>query len=111
MPPAKKRKITDGSKVQEDAVLNDTAARKSPDPQHTEEEVEVESPGDTKPEASSVDKNQERRERFKALQARAVSLHCPTIPICQALIFCVAKLRPEESQRSSRRIPATSDRP
>ena len=78
MHPAKKRKIADESNVQDDPPLDNTAVRKSQDLQHIDKEVEFDSRGKSQLDSSSVDKNQERRERFKALQARAVSLLRPT---------------------------------
>ena len=74
MPPAKKRKIVDESKVQDDEALNEIALRNPQDLQHIDKEVEIKSSKDSEQEINSIDMNQERRERFKALQARAVSL-------------------------------------
>ena len=78
MPPAKKRKIVDESKVQDDAPLDETEVHKSQNSRHIDEEVEVEPSRDSQPDTSTVDQDQARRERFKALQARAVSLLSPT---------------------------------
>ena len=78
MPPAKKRKIVDETKVQYDASLDETEVRKSQDSGHIDKEVEVEPSRDSQPDTSTVDQDQARRERFKALQARAVSLLPPT---------------------------------
>ena len=63
MPPGKKRKI----------AVDETAIPTSQDPPHVDEESKSEPPGDSQPDVTSADKNQERKERFKALQARAVS--------------------------------------
>lgn len=79
MPPAKKRKIANESNVQDSAPVDETAVPKSHDPQRIEKESENEPSGDSQPEFKSVNKDQERKDRFKALQARAVSLFCPTI--------------------------------
>ena len=110
MPPAKKRKIADEPKVQDGAPVDEMAISKSQDPQHIDKELESERSGDSKPDPSSVDKNQERKERFKALQARAVSLLRLTIYEWPSTDIYVAKVRSEESQRSSSRITTTSDR-
>lgn len=111
MPPAKKRKITEKSKVQDGVPVDGTAVLKSQDPQPVDEELEVEPSEDTQPDASSIDKNQERKERFKALQARAVGLLSPAISGCASTYLSVAKICSEESQGSSRRVTTTSDRP
>lgn len=74
MPPAKKRKIVDESKVQDDTTLEDTATLESQDPQHVDQEVDIERSEDSQPDTTAADRNQERRERFKALKARAVSI-------------------------------------
>ncbi|KAF6225240.1 hypothetical protein HO133_010437 [Letharia lupina] len=71
MPPAKKRKIANESKVQDGAPVDETAAPKSQHPQYIDRESEAEPSEDAQPDLISVDKNQERKERFKALQARA----------------------------------------
>ncbi|KAL9135268.1 MAG: hypothetical protein Q9175_003536 [Cornicularia normoerica] len=71
MPPSKKRKIADESEVQDGAPVDKTAVPKSQDPQRIDEELEAELSGDSQPDFRSVDKNQERKERFKALQARS----------------------------------------
>lgn len=71
MPPAKKRKIADESKLQGGALLDEPAEPKSQGPQNINKESEAEPSGDSQPDLSSIDKNQERKERFKALQARA----------------------------------------
>lgn len=78
MPPAKKRKIVDETKVQYDAPLDETEVRKSPNSRHMDEKIESEPSTDSQPDTSTVDQDQARRERFKALQARAVSLLPPT---------------------------------
>lgn len=78
MPPAKKRKIADDSKVQDGAPVDGAAVPKSQDSQQIDKESEIEPSRDTQPDLESVDKNQERKERFKALQARAVSFLRPT---------------------------------
>ena len=72
-PPAKKRKIADEPKVQDDATVDGKAVPKTRTPQHLDRAVDIEPSGDSQPDTTSVDKNQERKERFKALQARAVS--------------------------------------
>lgn len=110
MPPAKKRKIANESKVQDGAPVDETAAPKSQHPQYIDRESEAEPSEDAQPNLRSVDKNQERKERFKALQARAVSLLRPTVE-WPSTDPCVAKVRSEEPQRSSRRVTTTSDRP
>ena len=71
-PPSKKRKIVDEPKVQDDAALDDTEIHKSQDPQHSNQKIEGDPLGDSQTGISSVDRNQERKERFRALQARAV---------------------------------------
>ena len=78
-PPSKKRKIVDESKVQQDAALDDTDVSKSQNAQHLDQKVDSEPSEDSQPAITLVDKTQERKERFKALQARAVSvLHSAT---------------------------------
>lgn len=62
MPPAKKRKITEES---------GSAVSNAQESQQVDKESETEPSKGTQPDASSVDKNQDRKERFKALQARA----------------------------------------
>ena len=111
MPPAKKRKIADESKVQDGEPVDETAVPKSQVPQNAGEYSEAEPSGDPQPDVRSVDKIQERKERFKALQARAVSLLRFTIPEWPRTDPSVAKVLSEESQRSSRRVTTTSDRP
>ena len=84
MPPAKKRKIVDESKVQDDAPLGDTKILESQASQHIDEK-EVEPLEDSQASSNAVDKDKERRERFKALQARAVSLLRLMIAKCRVL--------------------------
>ena len=95
-PPSKKRKIVDESKAQDDAALDDTEARKSQTSQHYDKKVDGEVSGDSQTGINSVDKNQERKERFKALQARAVSV-LPT-PLSDRLNanLCAAKVRSDQ---------------
>ena len=89
-PPSKKRKIVDESKVQDDAALDDTEA------QHCDKNVDGELSGDSQTGINSVDKNQERKERFKALQARAVSvLYTPLSDRLNADL-CAAKIRSDQ---------------
>ena len=75
MPPAKKRKI----------AVDETP--QSQDPPHVDDESKAEPSGDSQPDLTSADKNQERKERFKALQARAVSFLCPKTLSGLVLIF------------------------
>lgn len=77
MPPAKKRKI----------AVDETTIPTSQDPPHVDKESKTDPSGDSQPDITSADKNQERKERFKALQARAVSLLCPTILSGRVLIL------------------------
>lgn len=110
MPPAKKRKIADESKLQGGALLDEPAEPKSQGPQNINKESEAEPSGDSQPDLSSIDKNQERKERFKALQARAVSLLSPTIFGWPSIDLYSAKVCSKEPKRSSRRVTTTSDR-
>ncbi|KAM0800931.1 SYF2 splicing factor-domain-containing protein [Usnea florida] len=71
MPPAKKRKTAHVAKAQDAVHVDETATPKSNDPPHVDKGAEAEPCGDPQPDLESVDKNQERKERFKALQARA----------------------------------------
>ena len=93
MPPAKKRKIADEPKVQDGAPVDERAISKSQDPQYIDKELNAERSGDSKPDLGLVDKNQERKERFKALQARAVSLLPLTISEWPSTDIYVAKVR------------------
>ena len=72
MPPAKKRKTAHVSKAQDVTHVDETVTPKSEDPQHVDQRSDAEPIQDLQPDLESVDKNQERKERFKALQARAV---------------------------------------
>ena len=92
-PPSKKRKIVDESKVQDDAALDDTEARKLQDPQHCDKKTDGELSGDAQTGIQSVDKTQERKERFKALQARAVSMLSPPVSDWLSANLCAAKVR------------------
>ncbi len=111
MPPAKKRKIADESKSHDDPPVDETAEPKSQVPQHIDKDSKAEASGEPQVDLESVDKNQERKDRFKALQARAVSSLHPTIPEWPSTDFYVAKVRSKEPQRSSRRVTTTRDRP
>ena len=73
MPPAKKRKIVDESKEQDDAPLDNTHIHESQDAQHVDQRIETEPSKDSQANGTSPDNDQERKERFRALQARAVS--------------------------------------
>ncbi len=107
MPPAKKRKIVDESKVQDDEALNETALRKPQDLQHTDKEIEIKSSKDSEQEINSIDMNQERRERFKALQARAVSL----LPLHSSMHGGVLKFTQQKSaQKNLKEAAAESQR-
>lgn len=110
MPPAKKRKIAHESKLQGGLLVDETADPKSQDLQDINKKSEGEPSGDSQPDLSSVDKNQERKERFKALQARAVSLLSSTIFGWPGTDLNVAKVCSEEPQRSSRGVTTSSDR-
>ena len=81
MPPAKKRKTAHVSKAQDAAHVDEIATSKSEDPPHVDKGSEAEPLEDPQPDLESVDKNQERKERFKALQARAVRLLPCTTPV------------------------------
>ena len=96
MPPAKKRKIAHVSKAQDAAHVVETATPKSEDPPHVDKGAEAEPFGDSQPDLESVDKNQERKERFKALQARAVRLPSCTVSVGPSTNLCIAKIRSEE---------------
>ena len=95
-PPSKKRKIVDESKVQDDAALDDTEVRKSQDSQHSDKKIDGELSGDSQTGINSVDKNQERKERFRALQARAVSVLRPPFSDWLSADLCVAKVRSDQ---------------
>lgn len=77
MAPAKKRKIADES--QNGNPVDETTISKSHDTQPDGQESEPEPSRDSRMDPISVDRNEERKERFKALQARAVSLLRPTL--------------------------------
>ena len=79
MPPAKKRKTAHVSKAQDAAHVDATATPKSEDLPHVDKGSETEPSEDPQPDLESIDKNQERKDRFKALQARAVRLPSCTI--------------------------------
>ena len=81
MPPAKKRKIAHVSKVQDAAHVDETATPKSEDPPHVDKGPEAEPFEDPQPDLELIDKNQERKDRFKALQARAVRLPRCTLSV------------------------------
>ena len=81
MPPAKKRKTTHVSKAQDAAHVDEAATPKSEDPPHVDKGSEVEPFEDPQPDLESIDKNQERKDRFKALQARAVRFSRCTISV------------------------------
>lgn len=81
MPPAKKRKTAHPSKAQDAAHVDETTIPKVEDPPHVDKVSEAEPFGDPQPDLESIDKNQERKERFKALQARAVRLPRCTISV------------------------------
>ena len=81
MPPAKKRKTAHVSKAQDAAHVDETATPKSEDPPHVDKGSEAERFEDPQPDLESIDKNEERKERFKALQARAVRLPRCTISV------------------------------
>ena len=80
MPPAKKRKTAHVSKAQDATHVDETATHKEENPPHVDKGSEAQPVEDPQPGLESVDKNQERKERFKALQARAVRL-----PSCMIL--------------------------
>ncbi|MCJ1454426.1 pre-mRNA-splicing factor syf2 [Mycoblastus sanguinarius] len=75
MPPAKKRKIAPTTEIKDsDAQDQAVEGPTSSDFQQTQNMDESSEPGSSaamKSEVSSVDKNRERQERFKALQARS----------------------------------------
>ena len=73
MPPAKKRKIIDESKEQDNAPQDNTGTQKSQDSRHIDQETEAEPLKDSQANENTTDNDQERKERFRALQARAVS--------------------------------------
>ena len=78
MPGAKRRKIAPTSEEQETAPENVVTASGSSGPadlQKAGESTGAEMPECSPSEPFAVDKNKERQERFKALQARAVSQH------------------------------------
>lgn len=77
MPPAKKRKI----------VMDETPFPQSQDPPPVDEESKAQPSGDSQPDTTSADGIQERKERFKALQARAVSFLRALIQSGLVLIF------------------------
>jgi len=77
MPPAKRRKISPASKAQDGTIQEDGAgalAQSELKEPSGEEKLPGAGPSAAPAtEAYSADKNKERQERFKALQARAVS--------------------------------------
>ena len=77
MPPAKRRKIEPASDQQESTPQQGVAAASSShisaNPQDSDNSPDDAQTTPSNSKASLPDKNQERRERFKALQARAVS--------------------------------------
>ena len=77
MPPAKRRKIEPAFAQQENASKQeDTAALESqtlPNTQESDDSLKIGQAAPADLEAPLPDKNKERQERFKALQARAVS--------------------------------------
>ena len=111
MPPTKKRKIADESKAQDGTSADEKGVLESEVPQHIDKDSKTEPSEEPQPDLGYVDKGQERKDRFKALQARAVSSLHPTIPERPSTDFYVAKVRSEEPQRSGRRVTTTRDRP
>ena len=111
MPPAKKRKISDDSILQDGAPVDRAAVPKSQDSPHIDKGPDAEPSRDTQSDPGSVDKNQERIERFKALQARAVSLLRPTASGMRSTDLYAAKVRSEEPQRSGGGVATAGDRP
>ena len=79
MPAAKKRKIADESEGGHSAPVDETGVSKSQDVEHNSTNPDAEPSGESQQNLRSADRNQERKERFKALQARAVCWLRPTI--------------------------------
>ena len=79
MPPAKRRKVTSASNPQpstsQEILTGITPEAEKPQkPEHASEDM---NPMSANGEPAEADKNKERQERFKALQARAVSQSIP----------------------------------
>lgn len=115
MPPAKKRKFDTDLEV---VPQVEGRATTSEAPSMSNDANSESATGEPNPEdksqtdgAAAVDKNAERKARFKALQARAVGLRNSSQSSRHVLTYRPEKLRTAQPQGSSRRSPETIHRP
>lgn len=133
MPASKKRKISDDSKshnrLSSGPALPMTAPSETQETSASENPNNDELPSITPSDSETVDKGQERKDRFKALQARAVSHSSANLfesyqkllpttvlyPHSEVrlywLMYEVEEFRATKPQRCCRGITTSSDRP
>lgn len=132
MPPSKRRRITEPSESPADEVVRESTANdEAPGtPLQAASQTAVQTEENTNDTASALasdiaDKNKERQDRFKALQARAVSSiagSLSTLGSCHQtphrtkpddpmLTRPAEEIRRAQPQRSCRRIPTPRHRP
>ena len=110
MPPAKRRKTAAVSEALDrdaegQAPSSEPQGTQTVDKPHEDKEPVTVDTGD-----ASVDQNKERQERFKALQARAVSPGPMNLMATAKLTLSLAKVSQNKPERSSRRIPTSGHR-
>ena len=106
MSPAKKRKLNKTSEVEEGVGVGEALEadfleiKKAENPSETAESL------DSVMESKPVDKNKERQERFKALQARAVSFSYNGYRIRIRLTFVNSKNLPKQTSKKQQLSPS-----
>ena len=106
MSPAKKRKLNDNSEVEQNLSVGEALEADSLETKTTEKPSEVAKSLNLVTNPEPVDKNKERQERFKALQARAASFSYIRSLITIQLTFVNSKSLPKRISKKQQPNPS-----
>lgn len=110
MPPVKRRKTAATSEALDKGAEGQAPSSEPQGTRIVDKPHEDKEPVTVDTGAVSADPNKERQERFKALQARAVSLAPMNLTAIAKLKLSLAKVSENKPERSSRRIPTFGHR-
>ena len=106
MSPAKKRKLNNTSEVEERVGVGEALEADLIETKTTEKPSEAAESLNLVTDPELVDKNKERQERFKALQARAASFSYTVSLITSQLTFVNSKSLPKQTSKKQQPNPS-----
>ncbi len=106
MSPAKKRKLDNTSEVEERLAVGEALEADLLEKKTTENPSEAANSLSLVTDPEQVDKNKERQERFKALQARAASFSYTSSLVTVQLTFVNSKSLPKQTSKKQQPNPS-----